>query len=433
MGKKNKKSNFKIELGLSNVKIKSVKIDDCGDYHIYVSCMATKSVCHTCGKNIHNVHGHCQESIIEHLPILERRVFLHVKWPRFKCPSCDGNPTTSFRPPWLNDNGQQTISYEDYCLKWLINSTIKDVAEKLKTTEEVIEGIISRRIQTDINWDLVSPTKIGLDEIALRKGHKQYLTIISDTSVVHKIKILGVIKGRTKEDILPFLTSIPKDRLLSLDAITIDMSASYFPALKEVIGDIDAFNRIVTIDRFHIAKLLGDKVDKERKKVMRQLKEKYDDNEDVLKKIKHTMWPFRHHEKDVSMEEQIRLHNLFELSPSLKECYDLRERLFDIFDLELSKEQAEGKIDEWMTVAEKYMTKGHNPFTSFIETYKTYKPNILNYFSHRSSNGAVEGLNNKIKVIKRRGYGFRNIMNFARRIFLDINVKSILMPSPEQA
>ncbi len=107
--------------------------------------------------------------------------------------------------------------------------------------------------------------------------------------------------------------------------------------------------------------------------------------------------------------------------------------LFDIFDLELSKEQAEEKIDEWMNVAEKYMTKGHNPFKSFIETYKTYKPNMLNYFSYRCSNGPVEGLNNKINVMKRRGYGFRNIMNFARRIFLDINVKSILIPSPENA
>ncbi len=311
--------------------------------------------------------------------------------------------------------------------------SINDVADKLHTTEEVVEGIISRRVHTEIHWDLLSPIRIGLDEIALRKGHTQYLTIVSDTSVVHKIKILGVIKGRTKEDIFPFFKAIPKDRLLCLEAMTIDMSASYCPALKEVVGDIDTFTRIVTIDRFHIAKLLGDHVDKERKKVIRQLKEKYEDNADVLEKIKQTMWPFRHHEKDLSLEEQIRLHNLFELSASLKECYDLRESLFDIFDQELSKQQAEGKIDEWITVAEKYVTKGHHPFKSFIETYKTYKPNILNYFSYRCSNGPVEGLNNKIKVIKRRGYGFRNIMNFARRIFLDINLKSMFIPSPKNA
>jgi len=429
MRKKNRKTKFSIELNLSHIKIKSVKVDKFGDYHIYVSCTATKTVCHKCQKTISKVHGHCEESVIEHLPILDQRVFIHVKWPRFKCPYCDNNPTTSFRPPWLSGNGQQTIPYEDYCLKWLINSTIKDVADKLKTTEEIIEGILSRRVDTSINWEFISPTKIGLDEIALKKGHKQYLTIISDISISHHVKILGVIKGRKKDDIFPFLNSIPNDKLLCLESITIDMSASYFPALKEVIDDIDVFNRIVTIDRFHVAKLLGDKVDKERKKVVKQLKKQYENNEDELDKIKQTMWPFRHHKKDLSVEEQIRLNNLFEMSPLLKECYDLRESLFNIFELKLPKEKAEEKINEWIKSAEKYVTKGRNPFTSFIATYKTYKPNILNYFSQRCSSGPVEGLNNKIKVIKRRGYGFRNIMNFARRIFLDINLKPLLVPT----
>ncbi len=429
MDKKNRKTKFTIELGLSDIKIKSIQIDELGDYHIYVSCMATKTVCHKCGKTITKVHGHCEETVIEHLPILERRVFIHVKWPRFKCPDCDNNPTTSFKPTWLSGNGQQTIPYEDYCLKWLINSTIKDVADKLKTTEEIIEGILFRRVNTDINWDLISPTKIGIDEIALRKGHKQYLTIISDISISHHVKILAVIKGRKHEDIFPFLKSIPRDKLLSLESITIDMSASYFPALKKVINDDNIFNQIVTIDRFHIAKLLGDNVDKERKKVVNQLKINFENDEQKLNSIKQTMWPFRHHEKDLSVEEQIRLNCLFEMSSSLKECYDFRESLFNIFELEISKEEAEEKIDEWMNSTEGYVTKGRNPFTSFIETYKSYKQNILNYFTHRCSSGPVEGLNNKIKVIKRRGYGFKNIMNFARRIFLDINLKHIFMPT----
>jgi transposase len=426
MAKKNTK--FSVDLKLNQIKIKKVEIDKNGDYHLHVSCTATFTFCHQCGKKTNHVHGQCEESVIEHLPILDQRVFIHVKWPRFKCPYCDNNPTTSFRPKWLCGNGRLTVQYEDFFLKMLINSTIKDVAEKFSSTEEIIEGILSRRVNTDINWGFIKPTRIGLDEIALRKGHNQYLTIISDSSS-HQAKVLGVIKGRTKDDIIPFLKSIPRDILLSLDAITIDMSASYFPALKEVIDDIDAFNRIVTIDRFHIAKLLGDKVDKERKKVIRQLKLKYKDNDDELEKIKHTMWPFRHHEKDLKEDEKIRLDYLFEKSSSLKECYDLRESLYEIFELKLSKEQAEEKINEWIESAKRYETKGYNPFTSFIQTYETYKPNILNYFYSRYSSGPVEGLNNKLKVIKRRGYGFRNIMNFARRIFLDINLKPTLIPT----
>lgn len=426
---KNKKTGFRIELGLSDIKIKNVVRDKFGDYHIYVSCTATKTTCRTCGREINSIHGHCKESIIEHIPILEQRVFIHVKWPRFKCPYCENNPTTSFHPSWLNSTGQQTNAYENYALKWLINSTIKDVADKIGTTEEIIDGIICRKVNTDIDWSVISPTRIGIDEIALRKGHKQYLTIISDISISHKVKILAVLEGRTKEEILPFLRSIPKDRLHSLETIAIDMSASYFPALKEVIDDDDIFNQIVTIDRFHVSKLLGEKVDKERKKVVNKLKEEFKDDQEKLDMTKKTMWPFRRHKDDLNEKEKERLESLFDIAPHLKECYNLREDLYNIFEENITIKDADQKIDKWIKSAENYKTKGISPFKSFIETYKTYKPNILNYFSHRCSSGPVEGLNNKIKVIKRRGYGFRNIVNFAKRIFLDINLKPILLPT----
>jgi transposase len=141
------------------------------------------------------------------------------------------------------------------------------------------------------------------------------------------------------------------------------------------------------------------------------------------------MWPFRQHPHDLNDDENKRLENLFKLEPALKECYDLREDLYEIFELAILKEEAKKKIDEWCKRAEAYKTKGFNPFTSFIETYRKYEENILNYFTHRISSGPVEGLNNKIKVIKRRGFGFRNIANFAKRLFLDINYKRILLPA----
>ncbi len=427
-----KKSKFKIDLNLDSIKVKRVTIGSNGDYHIYVSCTANSTLCHKCGEKITNSHGQCDESIIEHLPILDQRVFIHVKWPRFKCDKCDNdNSTTSFKPRWVNGTGNKTRAYENYCLKFLINSTIKDVSEKLNTTEEVIEGIINRNVKTNINWTEEKPTIMGLDEIALRKGHSHYLTIVSDLSDNKKVKILGVLDGNSKDDILPFLQSIPKEILLSLEGVTIDMGASYFSALKELIDDIDRFNRIVTIDRFHVAKLLGDKVDKERKKVVKKLKIEFKDDDDKLESIKGTMWPFRHHRDDLSEEENDRLEKLFELAPSLKECYKLREELYEIFELEkISKKEAKEKIDEWCKKANLFETKGFNPFTSFIKTYINFEENILNYFTNRISSGPVEGLNNKIKVIKRRGFGFRNIANFAKRLFLDINYKPLLLPTP---
>ena len=343
-----KKTKFKIDLNLDSIKVKRVTIDSNGDYHIYVSCTANSTLCHKCGHKITKFHGQSDESIIEHLPIFDQCVFIHVKWPRFKCDKCDNdNSTTSFKPKWVNDTGNKTREYEKYCLKFLINSTIKDVSEKLNTTEEVIEGIINRNVKTNINWMEANPTIMGIDEIALRKGHFHYLTIVSDLSDNKKVKILGVLDGNSKDDILPFLQSIPKEILLSLESVTIDMGASYFSALKELIDDVDRFNRIVIIDRFHVAKLLGDKVDKERKKVVKKLKIEFENDDDKLESIKRTMWPFRHHRDDLSEDANDRLEKLFELAPSLKECYKLREELYKIFEIEgLSKEEAKEEIDE---------------------------------------------------------------------------------------
>lgn len=419
---------FIIDLKLSSIKIKDISTDSDGNYHIYASCTSDSAICPKCKNKTSHSHGQCKETIIEHLPVLDQRVFIHVKWARYRCYQCDNHPTTSFKPDWLNETGQLTKAYEDFYLKFLINSTIKDTSEKLGTTEAFAEGIVNRRIETNIDWDSCSPRVMGIDEIALRKGHSQYLTIITDLSDASNIKLLAVLKGRSKDDVLPFLKTIPRKTLLAMEAITIDMGASYFSALKNLFNDDDTFNKIVTIDRFHVAKLLGDKVDKERKKVLNSLKKDFEDNEDTLNELKNTMWPFRHHFKDLDEDEKNRLECLFEIDPNLEKCHELREDFFYIFENhDLTKESAKCIIDEWISDAENYETKGFNPFTSFIKTYRNFEANILNYFTGRVTSGAVEGLNNKIKVVKRRGFGFRNIENFARRLFLDINYKPIFL------
>ena len=417
------KSTFPVELGLSDIKIKRVEVDRCGDYHIHVSCTVRQTRCSSCGKAISKSHGHCKASVIEHLPILDRRVFIHAKWPRFLCSDCD-DKTTSFRPHWVNATGQMTVAYETFVLKCLINSTAKDVAEKLRITEDIVEGIVDRRIALDVDWSQYHPVVLGLDEIAMKKGHKQYLTIISDISIAGQTSIIAVLKGRTKDDIMPFLQKIPDRVIDNLHGICIDMSGSYFSALQERIGNQEAFERLVTIDRFHLAKLIGEKVDKERKKVLNKLKKEHGENEVILESLKGTMWPFRHHPEDCTDEEATKIEGLFTIEPQLRVLRDHRENLYHIFEAQHTKEEARGAITEWIEQAQ-----SHDAFKGFIKTYREFEENILNYFMYRHSSGPVEGLNNKIKVIKRRCFGFRNITYFAKRIFLDVNYKPMLIPA----
>jgi len=425
------KNTIKIPLDLSHVKIKSVKIQNNGEFHIHVSCDASSTTCHKCGNKITQSHGQCKETIIEHLPILDNKVFIHVCWPRFICRDCNGGPTTSFHPDWLNGTGDMTKQYENYCLKYLINSTIKDVAIKLKTTEEKIQGILNRNIVTSIDWENYCPTAIGIDEIALRKGHNHYLTIVSDISKNKNVSVIAVLDGRTLDDVVPFLETIPRKILLNLISICVDMGASFISSLKKVINDDFVFNKIVTIDRFHVSKLLGDAVDDERKVVTKELKKTYAKDEDVLNVIKDTMWPLRHNPKDLLPEQQEKIDALFELSPHISQCYELKEELYLIFESNYSKEEAKVQIENWANRAGECVRDNtvDSPFSKFIKTYYRFKENILNYFETRATSGPVEGLNNKLKTIKRRGFGFRNVQQFAQRIFLDINYKKILLPN----
>ena len=411
-------------MALDDIKVKQVSTDEQGHYHIHVACTATAGICSQCNRRLHQTHGHCQESIIEHIPILEKRVLIHVRWPRFICPDCH-HKTTSFRPDWLNKTGNKTIAFEHYVLKQLINSTVSDVSVKLQLTDETVEGIINRHIEIDYDWSANHPSAIGFDEIALRKGHNHYLTVVTDLTHPHSVKIITVLDRRKKEDPSPFLQRIPRERLLDLDSICIDMGASYFSSLKDIINDDEVFNNIVTIDRFHVAKLVGGKVDKLRKKLVSELKKNAQDDPETLKKIKGTMWPFRQHPKDIDEHQATQLRFLFEQSDELKAAYDLREALFEIFEQPLSKTEATSAIDNWILDA-----NPHSVFKSFIETYRRFEPNILNYFTSRRSSGPVEGMNNKIKVIKRRGYGFTNVINFTKRLFLDINYRSHFLPCP---
>lgn len=424
-----RKAKLSIDFDLAHVKVKKMERRKNGDYHIYVSCSATSTKCHKCGKVITKSHAQCKETIIEHMPIFDERVFIHVKWPRFICTDCDNNPTTSFHPDWLNETGKFTKTYEHFFLRMLVNSTIKDVAIKFNTTEEILQGIIDRNISTKIDWTNLNPSRLGIDEIALRKGHSHYLTIITDISKGQKVKVLAVIDGRTKKDVVPFLKTIPREKLLSLESICADMGAGFFAAFKEVMNDDIVFNSTLTIDRFHVAKLIGTAVDNERKRVTKELKEKYSNDDAVLNIIKNSMWPLRHHFDDLSPDKQEKLDSLFALSPYLEACYELREELYLIFESNYSKDEAKIAIDNWSLRALECKDKINSPFESFVKTYNHFQENILNYFKARASSGPVEGLNNKIKMIKRRGFGFRNVLQFTQRLFIDINYKLELLPN----
>ena len=189
------------------------------------------------------------------------------------------------------------------------------------------------------------------------------------------------------------------------------MYDGFINAAKEVFGN----KAKVVIDRFHVAKQYRSSFDDLRKKELRRLKKELDANE--YKKLKNVMWIVRKKSCDLKEKELATLNLLFKHSPILELAYVLRNDLTNIFDVHISKRKAKSKLNSWIRKVRK---SGLTCFDKFISTLEKLMDEILNYFIHRHNSGFVEGLNNKVKVLKRRCYGLLNHENMFRRLYLDM-------------
>jgi transposase len=129
------------------------------------------------------------------------------------------------------------------------------------------------------------------------------------------------------------------------------------------------------------------------------------------------MWVLRTKPADLKTEEKRTLRLLFRYSPNLKQAYDLQQHLTTIFDQHIPPAVAKTKIRAW---TKRVARRDLHCFDKFINTLGRWWQEILNYFVNRDNSVFVEGLNNKLKVLKRRCYGLFNLNHLFQCIFLDL-------------
>ncbi len=205
--------------------------------------------------------------------------------------------------------------------------------------------------------------------------------------------------------------SIPSHLAKTVRHVCCDMYDGFINAAKEVFGS----KVNIIIDRFHVAKNYRNALETLRKKEMKRLKSEL--SEADYKQLKNVMWLLRKKPENLSEEEQVTLDLLFKYSPRIKKAYHFMNKLTGLFNQPLSKKQARRKINQWIKHVK---TSKLTCFNTFIKTLNKLLDEILNYFIDRLNSGFVEGLNNKIKVLKRRCYGIFNIKNLFQRISIDL-------------
>jgi len=151
--------------------------------------------------------------------------------------------------------------YEKQILLSLVNSTVQDTSIKEDIGYEAIMGIIDRSIERDSNWeDVTNLEVIGLDEISLKKGHRDFVAIITGRMETETV-ILGVLPDRKKATVKAFLSGIPQRVRQTIHSVCTDMYEGFVHAAKEVFG-----KRVkIVMDRFHVAKRYRSGLDSLRK------------------------------------------------------------------------------------------------------------------------------------------------------------------------
>jgi transposase len=406
------KAQITIPLDIPDVRVLQTSLSERGEIIITIESTKAGTQCRKCGKWITKLHGRDEWVIIRHLPAFGRPTYLRYRPSRYQCQECEGRPTTTQVLEWSAGNSPHSFAYDNHILLQLVNSTVEDVRVKEGLSYDRVAGVLERRIETNVDWTTMAEIEIlGLDEIALRKGQGNYVTLVTGRFRDGEIVILGVLPGHEKAVLVEYLRLIPCRILQAIQAVCCDLWEAYIEAVCEEIPTA----RIVA-DRFHVARHYRDAADEIRKTELQRLKKELPKEE--YKNLNGSFRAFRKNAKDLNKEERKILRGFFEYAPCAKQAYDFREEFTAIYDMNVSKKQAKSKILLWISRVKK---SGLLCFDTFIRLLRHWWEEITNFFVHRENSGFVEGFNNKVKVLKRRCYGVFNLTHLFQRIYLDLS------------
>jgi transposase len=405
--------NFiQVPLNLPDVHVLSTHQTEQGHWLIRVESTREGTQCRRCGREIRDLHGLDAVVRLRHLPLFDVPVFLEIRPKRYRCPVCAGTPTTTQLCEWYEPRSPNTKAYEQWALRMLINATVADAARKLGISEETIDGILDRWIERAVDWDPWERLGVlGLDEIALKRGHRDFVTLVTVPVEGGGVEILAVLADRKKETVAAFLRAIPEPLRHTVERACTDMYEGFVNAITEEIPWAE-----VVIDRFHVARAYRGCADTVRKKELKRLKQALPTAE--YAEITGAMWPFRKRPKALEPEEEDLLARLFTYAPKIEAAYHLREDLTDLFDRDYTKAGAKCAIRAWCKRARQ---SGLTEFERFLGTIDRWMDEITNYFQGRQTSGFVEGFNNRVKVLTRRCYGIFNVGRLFQRLTLDLH------------
>jgi transposase len=318
--------------------------------------------------------------------------------------------------PWGASASRFSWDFEEW-VAYLAQVTDQTHVRKLTgvawaTVGQIIERVVSRRLSPE---RLANLRRIGVDEFSYRKRHR-YITVVVDHN---QRRVVWAAEGKGAETLTAFFAELGPERCAAIELVSVDMAGGYGKAIKDCLPAAK-----IIYDRFHVQRLASDALDTVRRSLVRELASEKDD--EAAQATKKTRWVLLKGWPKLEAEERARLHEVQRTNRPLYRGYLLKETLADALDYR-QPARAEKALKSWIAWACRSRLK---PFVRVARTLRSHFEGVLAYIRHRLTNGLVEGLNNKLRLVSRRAYGFHSADALIAMLFLNAGGIELSPPLP---
>jgi transposase len=354
--------------------------------------------CSGCGRRVSSVHDTAVR-IVRDLGILDADTELVVPRRRLLCPRC--GPKLE-RLSWLSPWGRVTKRLAESAALMCQQMAVKHVARYFHLGWDRVKGIDKRWLRRKVGpVDLSGVEVIAMDEFAVQKGHR-YATVIVDAT---RKRVVWIGRGRGREDIRPFFELLGPEGRSRIKAVAMDMNAGYLEEVRAQCPQAE-----IVYDLFHVVARYGHEViDRVRVDEANRLRK--DPKGRAV--VKGSRWLLLRNRRNIQKrEDRIRLQELLAANKKLAKVYILKDDLKHLWDYHYCG----AALRFWNQWYRRAITSRIAPLVRFARNLKAHLATILAHCRWWLGTSLLEGINNKIKVIKRVAYGFRDDEYFFLKI-----------------
>jgi transposase len=355
-----------------------------------------RPLCHDCGCEAATVHSKGHTRHIRDLNMANAQVFLQVDYRKIWCTACGGVRVERLS---FADAGQHvTLRLARYIHELCKMLTVKEVAEHLDLDPKTVKTIDKSFLEEEFGHDRFDDLRVlMIDEIALHKGQR-YMTIVAD---FFSGRIVWMGRNRNKETLDAFFKNLTNQQKHAIEAVAMDMWPAYINRFRHYCPQAK-----IVFDFFHVVQSFGRVIDEVRRD------EYIKARGETRKVLKGSRYLLLKNENNLTEDQRSHLAKLLGLNCTISSTYILKDQLKVLYHYR-DRQMVKEALDDWCAMADQI---DHPAVKTFAQQLRHAEYGILNHAQYPIGTSRLEGINNKIKVIKRKAYGFHDDRYFILKV-----------------